>query len=382
MAILSIRLEKNDCLSLATRNGVSLAALSPLGKLPFSQSPLSASGIAISTNNDAMRVIEVLARPGWLVTMRMGAGDWPITELCLCGRTSDGNVAGIRPTPDGQVELMRWDSARQFADWWCEAHANQSEEIAQNFIPPPCSLEGFVMVLQAIDAYRRTLLGSLLSHVPSDQLVLTTEEFNAHCLSGMRAHDVRWLTPAFVSLVPGFGEYRMTGGPESAKVPFDRQFLATAFHPVTGEPSVGFGEPGQAMGLEFARSWMHAAGLEARLPAPEGTRATARCFLAPTGVANHVATFVPGVNGSTQINHQTVTGNGLRQTLTAFLEQAASAPPLTPLAGAASAPTAAPASAPTLASASAPVPMMKFCSQCGTQMEKAAGFCPSCGTRQ
>jgi hypothetical protein len=171
--------------------------------------------------------VGTLANPDWLVTMRMGGGDWPITELCLCAKRTASDLTGIRPTADGLVEILGWSSVGAFVDWWCDAHANNLEETAQNFLPPSCTLEAFVMNLQAIDAYRRALLGSLLAHEPADPLLMTAEQFNQHCLSGIRSHDVRWLAPAFVSLVPGLGEYKLGGTPESARAPFDRALLRT-----------------------------------------------------------------------------------------------------------------------------------------------------------
>ena len=408
MAILSMMMEKNDCLALAKQSGTPMPALSPLGKLPSSQTPLTQTGQMLANNADAKKLVGMLANPDWLVTMRMGGGDWPVTELCLCGKHQDITIAGIRPTADGLVEVLGWPSVRGFVDWWCDAHANTLEQTTQNFLPPPCSLEAFVMNLQAIDAYRRALLTSLLAHEPADPLLMTAEQFNRHCLSGIRSHDVRWLAPAFISLVPGFGEYKLAGNSDSAKAPFDRGLLRTAFHPDTGAQCVGFGEPGQALGLEFARSWMLAAGLEARLsvPAPEGTRAIARCFVAPTGVTNHFVAMEPGPDGRPSANHQTVTGSQLRQALTSFFDmtvKAAATPPqpapdnsrqaaqqsVTPQTAtppqqqaAVSPPQASPTTPATVPNPPQPVPNTKFCSQCGTKMEQAAAFCPNCGAPQ
>jgi hypothetical protein len=401
MAILSILMEKNDCLALARQSGAPLAALSPLGKLPPTQAPLSQAGQPLANNPDAKKHVGTLANPDWLVTMRMGGGDWPITELCLCAKRTASDITGIRPTADGLVEVLGWSSVGAFVDWWCDAHANNLEETAQNFLPPSCTLEAFVMNLQAIDAYRRALLGSLLAHEPSDPLLMTAEQFNQHCLSGIRSHDVRWLAPAFISLVPGLGEYKLGGTPESARAPFDRALLRTAFHPDTGAQCIGFGEPGQAMGLEFARTWMLAAGLEARLPAPEGSRAIARCFVAPTGVTNHLVKLETGSDGRPAANHQTVTGSQLKQALTAFFDTAvkASATPLQamPAGGQPAASQPAPQAPATTQQATPPpppatpqqaapppaaAPAVKFCGQCGTKMDQAAAFCPNCGAPQ
>lgn len=77
-----------------------------------------------------------------------------------------------------------------------------------NYLPPACTLASFLMLLQAVDAYRCALMISMLKHEAADNLQMTVAEFNAGCQSSLQHRDTRWLAPAFVVLIPGFGEYR------------------------------------------------------------------------------------------------------------------------------------------------------------------------------
>lgn len=178
-------------------------------------------------------------------------------------------------------------------------------------MPPACTLESFLMLLQAVDAYRRALMISMLKHEAADNLQMTAAEFNAGCQSSLQHRDTRWLAPAFVVLIPGFGEYRPSGGAESLKPAYDRGFLTTVMDASGKEQRIGFGEAGRAMGLEFARTWLMGAGMEARLPSPEGTRAIGRCFVAPTGLTNHFVSLETGPEGVVSANHQPLSASEL-----------------------------------------------------------------------
>ncbi len=422
MAIQTTTILKGDLLTLASSGPI--PALSPLKKLTPTTAVLTTEGQNLKKDPAFMASVELMARPAWMITFRMGGGDWPVQELCLCGRAVGTPVVGIRPSSPDTAEILRWESSSDFTSWWIGQYAQKSEETVPNFIPPSCSLEAFLMVLQSIDAFRRALMGSMLKHETVNNLQMTAADFNASCRSGMQTRDTRWLAPAFVVLVPGFGEYPLSGGAESLKIAHERGFLTLTADASGKEQRIGFGEAGRSMGLEFARTWLMGAGMEARLPAPEGTRAIARCFVAPTGLTNHFVSLETRSDGAVDANHQPLTAGDLSARLLAFLDSAAvaSASPLPSVQAGIQAVQVAqemqtgpqqpasqqppiqsqsfqqpptpqqpvqqpfvpqqPIQQPFAPSQPAGAPVFKFCSQCGAKLEPEAAFCLNCGTRQ
>lgn len=71
-------IRKSDVLALALSKGMPLNALSPLVKLPKSSAPLTVAGQSSGTNPSFSSGVEMLARPAWMITFRMGGGDYPV----------------------------------------------------------------------------------------------------------------------------------------------------------------------------------------------------------------------------------------------------------------------------------------------------------------
>jgi len=297
-----VTMQKGDLLILANRS--TFHPLSPLNKLPKSSDAITNEGTALGSNAAVMSSIVILSQPAWIVTVRMGGSDYPVQELILCGNTKGSPVIGLRPSQGDYVDMIHWESGNDFAKWLCNDYACKNEVIVPNFIPPSCSIEAFLMLLHSIDAYKRAYMLSLLNHRPSDSLELTSSEFNESCHSGIKNHDVRWLAPAFISLVPGFGEYRLQGDQQSIQTAFDRNFLVSVQAAPDTTQMVGFGEAGRSMGLEFARTWLMGIGLETRVATPNGSQAVSRCFIAPTGLTNHFVDLTLNKEGAVSANHQ------------------------------------------------------------------------------
>ena len=366
---------RGELVSLAQAKAGVPNALSPLHlfALPSGTSPAAAP--AKSSVPVPADLLVRLSRPDWTVTIRMGGGDWPIQELVLCGQSDGGAVTGIRPSGTMDASLFGWASPEAFSAWWCGQFAHRGEEDVPNPIPPSCSLEAFLMMLQAVDAYRRALMLATLAHRPSTDLRMTAADFNAACRSSIAARDIRWLAAAFMLLVPGLGAYKLAGGAESLKPAYDRDFLATFADGEKGAQQLGFGQVGQMVGLEFARGWQMAAGYESRTAAPEGIRAVARGFVAPTALTNHFVRLEPLADGRANANHQTMGFTEMNAALTGVLREAVQAARM-------------PAGAHATGTANASLPGSpaaggdRFCHQCGTKLDAGASFCLQCGTRQ
>jgi len=218
----------------------------------------------------------------------------------------------------------------------------------------------------------------LLRHEPYTNLSLTPDSFTHSCRAAIKGRDPRWLTPAFLLLVPGLFEWKPDAGEDVLRPLYDGTVLAAVPDPKTAEPRIGFGEAGQVLGLEFMRSWIMACGMELKAVSPGGVQLLGRCFVAPTGVTNHFVQLFQTTDGGLMANHQTCTGEELSAGLAVFLNQNPPTVTATPSPQASHPSPQVPPPPP----AEPPQKTQKFCISCGTKLEVEAAFCDRCGTRQ
>lgn len=326
-----------------------------------------------------LKAIRIAARPDAYVVNRIGGGSVELTEIRLYRSGSEGEeAAAVQRGPDGTLTIQLFAGFREYLAWWMENFAGEHVETAANRIPGKITLEQFLYILHAVDCFRRVSYRNLLDHAYTERAHLTLSEFADTMAASVKSMDIRWLLPAFMTVLPGFENYPTQLVPEDAAVLFERGILENAHLAAGGEVLV-FGEAGQLMGLEFFRSWVMASGFALHMQTPEGFTATDRFFVAPTALTNHFVRLEGPENGKTMVRHEAYTAKQLAGALDKLFGKVFAAG-----ASSAAAKTAAADLRPSAGKASSSPAQGTaggFCHHCGAKVSAGASFCAKCGTK-
>ena len=297
-------LKMADLARLTADRGLSLNPLSPLKALPPAAESLSTEGARLAADPDFGALLEVLCMPVAVVANRVGGPLADYQEMQACYRRVSGKVLVSILTDGDGAAIQTWEDSEALAAWWCGQYAQKSEEVIVNYIPPLITLEGLLTLFHCIDAYKRALFHSMLAYRPYDLPTLTPAEFTESAQAAVRSRDMRWLLPTLPILVPGFAELPLGDISAIGQEAWARNFLVTVKDRETGTESIGFGEAGRNMGMEFYRSWIFSAGFEIRAIREDGIRALSRFYVAPTAITNHFITLTLQPDGTCMANHQ------------------------------------------------------------------------------
>ncbi len=260
------------------------------------------------SDGDFLRAARLLAEPDLYVVNRIGGGSMAPEEVRLYRKKSEGeDVAAVAVAPDGTCTLQLYADYRDYLSWWADNFAGKNEETMANYIPPTVSLEQFLIILHAVDCYRRVTFTNMLNYVYANTVYITGAEFARTMAASLKSGDIRWLLPAFTAILPGFARFNINIVPEDVGVLLEHNFFINARRAEDGEDVMVFGEAGRNMGVEFYRSWLLSSGFEINVAGPDGFTAAENIFIAPTALANHFARLLPQEDGKVLVNHQAYT---------------------------------------------------------------------------
>lgn len=345
-------------------------------------------------NNITFRkAAKIIASPDLIVVNRIGGGSVGLEEVRLLRRKDEGDLlAAVSEGENGSYIIKVFDNFTQYLNWWVEKFAGKNEETVANFIPPKVSLESFLFVLHAIDSFRRVSYQNMLEYKMGERASMRFSDFSSTMSASIKSRDIRWLLPAFMVMTPGLDSYRLDMRPENVSILTEQNITANSKNPATGEDMLVFGEAGQAMGVEFYRTWMMSTGFEIRIMTPQGFKGIERMFLAPTALANHFVRLETLQDGRCMINHQAYTKEQLEVKLDEIFKKAFSVPvqaqvhaPVQPQAHI-PAPSPIPSQIPVQGQIpvqnQGPVPPTGTgrCPKCGAGITPGMKFCNKCGT--
>lgn len=343
-------------------------------------------------DQDFLRAARIIAQPDLYVINRIGGSLMGLTEIRLHRKKDEGEwVAVTEEEQDGNWIISLFENFRGYLKWWMEGFAGKNDETVVNCIPPPVSLEQLLVILHTVDCFRRVSYKNMLDFKYTQRAHLKLSEFTDTMVASIKSQDIRWLLPAFMTLVPRFSQYQTELSPENISVLFEHSFLENARLDSENEDVLVFGEAGHLMGVEFYRSWFTSSGFEINTAGLEGFTTRERFFIAPTILTNHFIRLQNADKGSVLANHQAYTFEQLQIKLDELFEAAftkevfplvPSSPVHSPLATQSPDP-ASQSSDPASLQKTEPLKSgLKFCYNCGSELSPSAVFCPSCGAKR
>jgi hypothetical protein len=309
------------------RAPVANSALSPFYEVlqgyARGSAPLSPTATTLLADPDFAPLLQTLAAPQLLVRSRLGGGSASFEEMRLCASPSaSARLLAVAITDEGAYLIRVFEDSDAFVAWWMESFAGRNDETIANYVPPRVALGAFLLILHTVDMFRRIAYQRTLDFDLQSTVSLRAADFAALLPRSLQSMDLRWLLPTFATVTPNLGELRPNIVPEHAQALNDLGFVRNTQDPQSGEDLLLFGEAGQAMGVEFMRSWFLAAGFEFTVQGSGSATALPRLFIAPTALANHFVQVETPRDGRAMVNHQAYTYPQLEVKLQEIMEQA------------------------------------------------------------
>lgn len=303
----------------------------------------------------------IVAQPDLYVRVR-SAGVRGISESRLHRSYAGGSLVVLTEQGEGDdVVITMFNNYKSYLDKWAQEFVGSIEAPVANYIPPELGLEEFMLILHAIDSYRRVTYQNLLDHVYIEKAYVKLPEFTRTMAGSLASLDIRWLLPAFMAVTPGMEQYNTNLEAKNLGILMTHSFFTEGLLG-SGEEVLVFGEAGQVMGLEFLHSWLMSFGFEINVTTSGGFKTVERLFVAPTVLTNHFVRLRDVADGKAMVNHQTYVSEQLMSKLDEVYGKTFSLESM-------------PAQTATI------IHKPKFCNNCGTKLEIGAGFCGYCGSK-
>jgi len=370
---------------------------------------------AFGEDAELKRALTILTRPDHVMTIRLGGGALGYEEATLSHANAMGDfLVMLGATEQGNAMVTVFSGPDVYAGWWMERYGGKNTETVPNPAPPRTTLGEFLIVLHAVDSFRRASYRSLLDYAPGVEPSVGYKEFFDTFQQAVRSKDIRWLLPAFLMLTPGLDKHEADFTQGSVEVLNRLDLVRSGKNQQTGEDRMLFTSNLRGMGVAVFRSWMMAMGCEITACSDTARTSHGSFFVAPTALANHFVTIEKDERGKSFANHQADTALQTEERLAALVRgmmllavpKAAPAPasPSAPaangqkaaaataatnaaVASTATAATASTATAAATAATAAPgaagagqTPGSAFCHKCGNPLRPEERFCVSCGT--
>ncbi len=312
---------------LIDRMGLAPNLLSPfteaLDKYTAGSGHLSAEGEKLSEDELFKKLAPVLAAPDLLIRNRLGGSMIPFDEIRACAGKSLGQAIAVVAVGDEGLYVLRvFNDFKKYVSWWVKNFAGKNEEVVANYIPPKISLGSFLLLLHAVDWFKRESYQNTLDYAAGEEIYVNPVQFSQSLGVSVKSKDLRWLLPSFIMLVPNIDRYNFGINPEEISVLISMHFFNQVKKPGTNENAFLFGEAGHAMGVEFMRTWLMSAGFELSYSSPTGVAFLDHFFVAPTALANHFVSFEMTDNSHCLVNHQAYTLQYLAHRLETIISKA------------------------------------------------------------
>ncbi|MCP4897233.1 MAG: FHA domain-containing protein [bacterium] len=301
-------------------------AMSPLAPeltdyTPGSARPSTELAEALSESRASV-VAEIIACPSFRLWGRNGGGRTPFSAFAVCGRpdTHPNLFVAASPSFEDAWLFEVLDGVDGVAAWLGETYAAPVTDTMPNLLPPPIEIESLLYAFHSIDAFRRVTMQGLLEYKATSEPVIPVDEFISSMRQSIASHDLRWLLPAFMHLVPGLDLGSLDIRDEHLQFLIDQAIFDAVAASQDGQQVLVFGEAGIGLGVEFYDGWLSSIGFELQVRSGGSPESVLRGFLAPTPLTNHFVTI--GVDGVAQVNHQAMTLERLMLKLVELLSEA------------------------------------------------------------
>lgn len=265
--------------------------------------------------------ISIVAEADVLIETRIGGGVLGLEEVKFYHKKGNPHWLAFEREQEEIIVMQLFDSSQAFVDWWIDKFAGENVDSIPNRIPPKIKLQEFMLILHAVDMYRRASYQNMLAHNFAERLKFDYKEFADELVNALKSNDVRWLLPAFLKLMPDIKRFDMEIKPEDANILFEQMFLLNMHSEIDNKDFLTFGEAGTSMGIEFFRTWYMGAGFEFKERKEADWESKSCWFFAPTSITNHFVKIDSENELLAMVNHQAYTKDQLKLKLKTILDE-------------------------------------------------------------
>lgn len=265
--------------------------------------------------------ISIVKEADVLIETRIGGGVLGLEEVKFYHKKGNPHWLAFEREQEEIIVMQLFDSSQAFVDWWIDKFAGENVDSIPNRIPPKIKLQEFMLILHAVDMYRRSSYQNMLAHNFAERLKFDYKEFADELVNALKSNDVRWLLPAFLKLMPDIKRFDMEIKPEDANILFEQMFLLNMHSEIDNKDFLTFGEAGTSMGIEFFRTWYMGAGFEFKERKEADWESKSCWFFAPTSITNHFVKIDSENELLAMVNHQAYTKDQLKLKLKTILDE-------------------------------------------------------------
>ncbi len=265
--------------------------------------------------------ISIVKEADVLIETRIGGGVLGLEEVKFYHKKGNPHWLAFEREQEEIIVMQLFDSSQAFVDWWIDKFAGENVDSIPNRIPPKIKLQEFMLILHAVDMYRRASYQNMLAHNFAERLKFDYKEFADELVNALKSNDVRWLLPAFLKLMPDIKRFDMEIKPEDANILFEQMFLLNMHSEIDNKDFLTFGEAGTSMGIEFFRTWYMGAGFEFKERKEADWESKSCWFFAPTSITNHFVKIDSENELLAMVNHQAYTKDQLKLKLKTILDE-------------------------------------------------------------
>ncbi len=299
-----------------------------------------------------------LLEPVLKIEFNRGGGGTADEKYYLLLSDDYKTVAAQFVNSEGDLLIWLFDDFDAYLEWWSGTYASTGMGTYQTVFPHIMETEVLICAWHCIDIYRRSYMESMLDYSGNLNLSLATSDYVEILQRALASQDKRWLLPTLLELTPGLKNSNMALRPEHIEQIEELGFLSNKENILT------MGERSRIMGTEFITGWMGATGFQATALISGEERSLSRVFMATTAFTNHLCSFENEAQGDTRFRHQALNAEGLKESLTQWMEALLKA-------------VGQPGPGKGAETAAA---KKKFCGNCGVQTVSGKKFCSNCGT--
>jgi hypothetical protein len=320
-------------------------------------------------------VTAILAKPRLRTVYHKGGGVRQESfAVYSCAEGPTKGWVSLHDGGDATNLLLFFPDQESFLQWWVQRFAGDITQPAINAITPTLPLESLVVILHAIDCYRRSYYESMLSYEPDKGAIISEADFLRTLKTSLKSKDPRWLLASLFTLMSGFQGMTLNILPEHFSAAFELGFLVVDNQPAGS--FYRFGEQGKILGQEFTVTWLWAVAWEAVGLTSEGVKSLSQAYLAPTAFANHLFFLLDGKPGTKDFSHHALDREELFLALTEWYQAVeklaiGQLPPTSPRAR----------SIEQIASTAQPSAAAIVCAVCRTELAATTKFCRKCGSK-
>jgi hypothetical protein len=153
---------------------------------------------------------KIIAEPAYTVENRLGGGSIGYDVTAVCGNAGiSKNVVAINSIGNDTYAIQVYDNSASYVKWWVDSFAGKNDTTIPNLVPPNVKLEEFLLVLHAVDFFKRCSYEDQLEFKADINPLRPVKTFLDTMSASIKSKDIRWLLPAFLAITPNLDDIKL-----------------------------------------------------------------------------------------------------------------------------------------------------------------------------